>query len=353
MENYVDIGRTRIFGMVYAGSSTGMIIPRLAEEIREINASNPPEYTILMMHAGVEGQAKGNIIGETPVDDFMKLKDVVNYLALVHYHNAFELDGWIHNPGCPDTCSLAEIGEPKGFYHVKDGKSALHEVPRRPFIFVSVMLDEHLNVATLLQAFEEKVASIKKPDEQPIVIVSFRGCIGFDRSHVDIEYVKQIVTAKLEPLYVDVRFDLSNDPFCITGLEAQSIDRLAIEREVLGRFAASDTMLSDYSHYYAAALSEAKDLAVRGADAEMLDKLMRKTFEDIRDKKAPETEKALVVVRAPEEVKLPEKVEPAVVKPKPAKEKKKAAIPKVAPKEDPPAPRVPRKTLSEYWGGKS
>jgi DNA repair protein SbcD/Mre11 len=349
MSNFVDIGRTRIFGMCYAGSSTGAVIPRIANEIREINAADPPDYIILMMHAGVEGGMKGNIIGETPYEDFMKLKDVVNYLALGHYHCSFDLDSWVYNPGCPDTCSLAEVNERRGFYHVRDGKATLVDVPtRRPFIFASVKLDEHLDAASLLQALESKVASIKKPDRQPVVIVSFRGCLGFDRSHIDGGEVRRIVTAKLDPLYVDVHFDLSNDPFCITGLETEGIDRAAVEREVLSRFAAADTMLSDYSHYFATTLSEAKDLAVKGADAETLDALLRKTFEAIRDKKAPETEKALVVVKPVLEAKPEEKAEPAPPKPKPAKKARKPVQPPL----EAPAPKVQRKTLGEYLGDK-
>jgi DNA repair exonuclease SbcCD nuclease subunit len=336
--NHVDIGDVRIFGLGYAGSSTGAIIPLLAEEIREINAAYPPKYSILMMHAGIAGQMKGNIIGETPYEDFLRLKGLVDYLALGHYHCAYELDGWAFNPGCPDTCSLAEVGEPRGFYHVRDGKATLVDVPRRPFILASVKLDEHLDATSLLQALEKKVASIRKPVEQPVVIVSFRGCLGFDRSHIDPEQVREIVSARLDPLYVDVRFDLSNDPFSIAGLEAESIDRAAVEREVLSRFAASDSMLSGYSHYFAAAISEAKDLAIKGADLETLDALMRSTFEAIKNKAAHETEKALVVV-VPED-RLPEK--PAA---KPAKEKKNAG-------EETPVPRVRRKTLDEYWGNK-
>lgn len=355
MEHYIDIGDTRIFGMSYAGSSTSAIIPRIADEIREINTSKPPGYTILMMHAGVEGQTKGNIIGETPYEDFLKLKDVVDYLALGHYHNAYVLDSWAYNPGSPDTCSLSEVNEPKGFYHVKDGKATLidKEIKRRPFIFASVKLEDHLDAPSLIAALEKKVASMPRPDEQPVVIVSFRGCLGFDRSHIDVEHVKQIVTEKFDPLYVDVRFDLSNDPFCISGVDAEGIDRVAIEREVLSRFAAADSMLSDYGHYFAASLSEVKDLAVKGADAETMDTLMRKTFEDIKNKKAPVSEKAIVVVKAAEETKPPAETETGPVvapAPKPAKERKKKPVPPV---EEPPAPKVQRKTLSEFWGGKA
>jgi hypothetical protein len=291
---------------------------------------------------------KGNIIGETPYEDFLKLKDVVDYLALGHYHCAFALDDWAFNPGCPDTCSLAEVGEPRGFYHVRDGKAGLVDVPRRPFIFASVKMDEHMDATSLLQALEKKVATIKKPDEQPVVIVSFRGCLGFDRAHIDGEQVRHIVSSRLDPLYIDVRFDLSNDPFCITGLDTEGIDRAAVEREVLSRIATSDTMLSDYSHYFAAALSEAKDLAVKGADAETLDALMRKTFENIKNKVAPETEKELVVVKPVPETRPPDKTGPAPKPAKPVKRAKKSVPPPV----EAPVPKVQRKTLGEYLGDK-
>ncbi len=123
-----------------------------------------------MMHAGVEGQTKGNIIGETPYEDFLKLKEVVDYLALGHYHNAYELDAWAYNPGSPDTCSLSEVNEPKGFYHVKDGKVTLidKQIKRRPFIFASVKLEDHLDAPSLIAALEKKVASMPRPDEQPV-----------------------------------------------------------------------------------------------------------------------------------------------------------------------------------------
>ncbi|HUL62108.1 MAG TPA: exonuclease SbcCD subunit D [Methanocella sp.] len=362
--NYVDVGGTRIFGMNYAGSATAAGIEHVAGIIREVGAARPAERTILMMHTGVEGQAKGNIIGETAFNDLAKLKGLVDYLALGHYHNAFALDGWIYNPGAPDTISLAEVGEPKGFYHVRDGKAVLidQEVGRRPFLPFRMKLDGHPDAASLLRALEDEIAARGRPDVPPVVIVSFYGSPGFDRSHIDVERVKQSVTAALDPLYVDVRFDLAGDPFCIAeSLDAKGFDRVAIEREVLSRRAAADSVLAGYNHYYAAVLSEVKDLAVRGADAETLDVRMRKAFEDIRDKRAPATEPAPPAAEAGDGP-VPEKAAPPAAKPKPARQKRKPARPRAEPPEaesapkvsEPkaPLPKVPRRTLSEYWEGK-
>lgn len=286
MDNYVDIGSTRIFGMCYAGSMTASIIPRIAEEIKAINEADPPEYTVLMMHLGVEGKVNGNIVGEVPYETLSCLKGIVNYLALGHYHNAYDIDGWVYNPGSPDTCSISEVSGPKGFYHVKDGTPELRSVNPRKFIMVNVNVDGHNNVDSLMRNIESIISRIKVPDKAPIVYVIFRGCLNFDRSHIDIEAIKEMVRSKLNALYVDSRFNLTNDEFCISKLESDSFDRVSIEREVFKKIALSDSMLAGCSDDFVASLSDVKDMAIKGADIKSLDAILRKMFENINNNNA-------------------------------------------------------------------
>lgn len=359
VNNYVDIGGARIFGLCYAGASTSRIIPDIVREIAEINAGNRPAVTVLMMHTGIEGQMKGNIIGETSYEDIHKLREVVDYLALGHYHSAYELDGWVYNPGSPDTCSLAEVGDAKGYYHYAGGKATLREIERRKFLPITVRTDDHLNAASLLEEVGRRLDSAGKP-EKPVVHILFRGCLNFDKAHVSLDEVRAMAAEKLDPLYVDARFELSNDEVGIPGLETGNFDRVAIEREVLSRLAATDSMLAPYSSYYAVALSEIKDLAVREADPETLDRTLRRAFEDIKAGKAPVTVRQEAVVE--------KKAEPVIVKPEavetepkegtiqkteaPAAPKKKPRVKPAEAKTEPLAvPAVQRKTLDQFWGG--
>ncbi|CAJ37867.1 metallophosphoesterase family protein [Methanocella arvoryzae] len=351
VDDFVDIGGTRIFGMCYAGASTSRIIPDIARRIAEINSTDKPNYTVLMMHTGIEGQMKGNIIGETSYEDIYKLKDVVDYLALGHYHCAYELDSWVFNPGSPDTCSIAEVGEPKGYYHVVDGKATLKEIPRRKFLPITIRTDDHLNAASLMAEVEKRLATIGKLDQQPVVHILFRGCLNFDKAHLDLDSVKAIATEKLDPLYVDARFDLTNDEVGISGIEAGNFDRLAIEREVLSRLASTDSMLAPYAGYFACVLSEIKDLAIREADPQTLDRTLRRAFEDIRAGKAPISARPAAEEKKP--VSAPGvEASTRTVEEKPPTPKKKARQKHVETKvEAPPAPLVQSRTLDQFWSG--
>lgn len=351
--DYVDIGSTRIFGICYAGASTPKIIPEVAKQIAEINSAGRPEYTVLMMHTGIEGQMKGNIIGETSYEDIYKLKEVVDYLALGHYHCAYELDGWVFNPGSPDTCSIAEVGEPKGYYHVRDGKATLKEIDRRPFLPITIRTDDHLNASTLMAEVEKRLTAIGKPEIQPVVHILFRGCLNFDKAHVNLDSVKALAVEKLDPLYVDARFDLANDEACIAGIEEGNFDRLAIEREVLSRLASTDSMLASYAGYYAVALSEIKDLAVREADPETLDSTLRSAFEDIKAGKAPVSARpANETVKPIQAMEIPQPAGPEPKEEKqPAPKKKARQKPAEIKAEVPPAPVVQRRTLDQFWSG--
>ncbi|MCD1295214.1 DNA repair exonuclease [Methanocella sp. CWC-04] len=285
MCNYIDIAGTRIFGLCYAGSSTSSLIPRIAEEIKFINSANRPQYTILMMHLGVEGNMKGKIIGEVTYEELAALKGSVDYLALGHYHNRYEVDGWVYNPGSPDTCSVSEVSGDKGFYHVKDGVPELRSVDPRKFIMININVDDHLSADSLLKELQSRLDKEDVTEKQPIVNVIFQGCLNFSKTHIDQDIIKEMVASKHNPLYTSIKFDLTNDEFCISDLETEGIDRSLIEREVLRRLAISDSMLSPFCDLFASSVSEIKDMAAKGADGESIDRSLRKTFDEIKNGK--------------------------------------------------------------------
>jgi DNA repair protein SbcD/Mre11 len=321
MENFVDVGSTRIFGMCYAGSMTSAIIPRIQQDIMDINGRNEPEYTILMMHLGVEGKVKGNIIGEVNYETLAPLKECVDYLALGHYHNAYDIDGWVYNPGSPDTCTIAEVNDPKGFYHVKDGAITLCHADIRKFIIIPINVDTFKDAATLTAAISDRLAKYEN-ESGPIVNVILQGTLNFDRSNINIDEIKKTIASSTNALYADVRFDLLNDEFSISRLDSDSLDRPAIEREIFRKLALSDSMLAGHSEFFSRSIAEIKDLAVRGADENTMDGMLRKLFEELKN--APPE----IPINVPEPLEirtLPAKEPPIVVSAKPKKAKKAPA----------------------------
>jgi hypothetical protein len=139
-----------------------------------------------------------------------------------------------------------------------------------------------MTVEDLIEKTDRKLSLTVRPETAPAVFVIFSGTLEFDRTRLDTDRVKELVRARLQPLYVDVRFDLANDEFCITGLESDVYDRAGIEREVFRRLARSDSVLSQYSDQLASSLIDVKSIAIRGGDEESMDQVLRKAFDGLK-----------------------------------------------------------------------
>jgi len=303
MGGFVDVGKTRIFGLGFSGSMTSAAIPRIKEEITAINAQSPPEKTILMLHAGVQGKMKYGIAGDVTYEDLCQLKGTVDYLALGHYHSRYEIDDWVFNPGAPDTCSITEASELKGIYHVTDRGTKFVPLNIRKFIVLPIKVDEYKDPDTLIDAILEKLSRYGKW-ETPVINVIMKGTLSFDRSHLNIDTVIETIKKQSNALYVDVRFDLMNDEFRIAYLESDAFDRASIEREVFRRLARADSVLSGNSDLFAASLADVKNLAVKGADEKTLDEMVRKIHAEVKNA-PPEPQDvplaAEVIVKQPEQ----------------------------------------------------
>ena len=148
MGDFVELDNVRIFGVRYLGSSTLSVLPQIAEEIKKITAAQGEKYTILMMHFGMAGHMRQEAPGEIHYNSLLPLREVVDYLALGHYHMNYELDGWVFNPGSVEMIAMNEYGLPKGFYHVRDSGARLITPITRP-----------------LRRIKLDISSISAPDE--------------------------------------------------------------------------------------------------------------------------------------------------------------------------------------------
>jgi DNA repair exonuclease SbcCD nuclease subunit len=290
MDGFVEIGDARIYGMCYAGSMTSETIPRIIDDIREIEEKSPAQYKILMMHLGIEGKMNGRIVGEVTYEDISPLKGIIDYLALGHYHNAFDIDGWVYNPGCPDTCSISESSLKKGFYDVHDGKVELLSAGPRKFIIISIDVNKFMDAGSVFKELEKRIDRQQEYEKPPVVHVIFYGSMNFERAHISVDKVKELVLNYIKPLYIDVRFDLSNDEFCVSDISHDRLDRTAIEHDVFKKLSMRDSIISPYADRFAFSLAELKDLAIKESDGTGMDDILRKFFDDIRNGNGPKKE---------------------------------------------------------------
>ncbi|MCL4835390.1 MAG: exonuclease SbcCD subunit D, partial [Caldilineaceae bacterium] len=116
---YIDIKPgLRVYGLRYYGSSTASAVAHIGAALSEEDRSGV-EYTLFIAHTGIEGVLAGEAGGLTH-RELAPLHSHVNYLALGHVHKPFDFDGWIYNPGSPETCSMTEAAWPERGYYLVD-----------------------------------------------------------------------------------------------------------------------------------------------------------------------------------------------------------------------------------------
>ncbi len=115
---YVDLpGGVRVIGAKYFGAATGRVLQDLHRALPDL-PGDKPAYTILMLHAGLEGilDHYSATVSRAQLD---VLRPYADYLALGHIHKPFAQDGWIYNPGSIETVSMTEVEwDDRGYFIV-------------------------------------------------------------------------------------------------------------------------------------------------------------------------------------------------------------------------------------------
>ncbi|MBC7109639.1 MAG: exonuclease SbcCD subunit D [Archaeoglobi archaeon] len=193
--SYVELENVRIIGMKYYGASTPKLLEMLGDELKRMRDE---KFTILMLHAGLEEYmpyAEGGLRAE----HLLKLRGLVDYLALGHIHRRYEADGWIFNPGSLENWNSQEVEWEKGFYHVKLGKDGLQvkhiESERRPF------LKKHINIGAFRspEELKKEIMRILEKDEIPegcIFELTLSGSLLFERSELKVESIEEMMKQK-------------------------------------------------------------------------------------------------------------------------------------------------------------
>jgi exonuclease SbcD len=107
------------------------------EQLPLIERCPETKYNVAMLHAGIVGfsEFRMNEFNEQLVESCY-LKEDLDYIALGHFHQMYNVTKNACYAGSTEHFSFAEAGQPKGFFHIDlgSGKREFIELPTRPMI---------------------------------------------------------------------------------------------------------------------------------------------------------------------------------------------------------------------------
>jgi exonuclease SbcD len=286
---YVDLpGGVRVYGLRYYGASTGRVFSMVADAIAEMD-HDEVAFTILMAHAGVEGQLP-HFSATLTYNALAPLRGHVNYLALGHIHKPYELDGWIYNPGSPETCGMDEVAwSDRGYYvvEVEPGGNPGHRAelivpPRRPFHRLRLEVDEFTDPNQLydgVRAFirHEGRGIVRHP--QPVVELTLSGVLPFNRFDLDLEYIENLLEEAWSPLLTRVRNQANPSDFEI-NVDTEAA-RPELERGIVQELMERDARFRSASEAWTKIVLDLKRMALEGSPPQTVIDALRQARADI------------------------------------------------------------------------
>jgi exonuclease SbcD len=271
----------RVYGLKYYGASTGRVVEGLTKALAEMDHSGI-EYVILVMHAGLEGVLPRYSAMLTH-SQVAPLRDYVDYLALGHIHKPFEREGWIYNPGSPETCGMDEAAwSDRGYYLVEvettprartvqmpKHRARLVRNPRRPFICLSLGVDAYENPQALYAAAERrarKEADRYDGGDQPVVELVLEGVLPFRRHELDTKGLEAIIEAAFDALLVRITDHTVPTEYEVSSDESKS--RAELEREVVEDLVERDARYRPAAADWTEAILNVKRMALEGTSPE-------------------------------------------------------------------------------------
>lgn len=105
--------RCRIYGVPWSGFATDSQVAQVAPLME------PDTFNILMLHAGMEDVLSRNHPGTLSYEVLRQMVYKVSYVAMGHVHKPHD-NGFIMNPGSPETCSIDEAKWPERGWFIVD-----------------------------------------------------------------------------------------------------------------------------------------------------------------------------------------------------------------------------------------
>ena len=258
----------RIIGIEWLGANTGKAIPDIANAIKSLG--NYP-YTILMLHAGVEGFLAG--YGTITKASLEPLKPYVDYLALGHIHKHYIYEDWVFNPGSLEACCFPEYFDQHGALVVKIDKNnnttykLKENYRKREFIRITVDISR---CNTAEDAIEKATTIIKNTrkfnKDKPVIELLIDGALEFKRSELNTDILKNITKEHLDALLVLVKYFARPKEYAIGANLTERSNREQVELTVINDMLAPYEIYKNNTEKVAKTLINLKDMVLNCED---------------------------------------------------------------------------------------
>ena len=245
-----ETGDLRVIGIPWVGRA----LPQVLDQVRDTLSVLPSEkFTVLMLHAGLEGEIPAFRAALT-MENLAPLQPYVDYVALGHIHKPYGRgipvdygEPWLQNPGSLETVSIDEVQRKQRgaiIVTVEDGKAIDFDwaIPdRRPFVQLSWLVDLYKDPGALYRDIMDCMMSdLELGDTPQKAVVEFRltGRLQFDRRALDMAVIERMLTELFNPIVCRIRDLTEADASEITI--AADATRTEIEHQVVRELVARD-----------------------------------------------------------------------------------------------------------------
>jgi DNA repair protein SbcD/Mre11 len=261
--SWINVAGARIYGLKYYGAGTARIIDEIQGDVER----SPDGYTIMMLHAGMDGQVP-YMHGGLTFGQLEPLRENVDYLALGHIHKRL-IEGWVFNPGSTETNAMDEMEWDHGFFDVsvdtssepKQRVTAVEIETRRPFRRVSVTADGSETIEEFVTAVESHIEHHRAIPAGAVIELALGGISGFRRQDIPLEQLKAAVERRFAPLTVRVRNTLA-PPGLVAPSSRDRMSRADLERRVVGQLVNQMAEFRPQSEAWTRLILDVKNMAV-------------------------------------------------------------------------------------------
>jgi DNA repair exonuclease SbcCD nuclease subunit len=264
---YVDLpGGVRVYGHRYVGASTARTIEELAARLAEQPRA---AYSILMLHAGVEGVLPKYNGGLTHAQ-LAPLRPFADYVALGHIHKPFAHDEWLYNPGSLESNSVEEVAWPERGYYLVDvdvaarsHRARLAPGERRAFVrlhYDVTPLKTPGEVAETISLYLAAQAA-RQCAVKPVVELTLTGSLAFAAADLPLEALRLRAEESFDALLARVQNHATPPGWDVPEVEGSS--RVELERYVLRELVGRDEWRREQSEAWVDAALRLKEMALR------------------------------------------------------------------------------------------